>query len=108
MKDFYDLWLLATTFEFDGTTLADAIRATFAARATEIDVSPLAFSDEFLHAANTRANWAAFARRLQLTQPATDMREIVKVLQDFLRPVLEACATERPFDQRWLPPGPWR
>lgn len=29
MKDFYDLWLLARQFDFDGPTLATAIRRTF-------------------------------------------------------------------------------
>ena len=107
MKDFYDIWLLATCFEFDGATLADAVKATFAERATEIDASPLALSDEFLEAANTRANWAAFARRLQLAGPAGDMREIQRMLREFLGPVLDAAVAEQPFNRRWLPPGPW-
>ena len=33
MKDFFDMWLLAASFEFDGLSLAAAVRATFA-RAT--------------------------------------------------------------------------
>lgn len=108
MKDFYDVWLLATTFEFDGATLAEAIKATFAARATDIDIAPLALSDEFLVAPNTRANWAAFARRLQLAGAASDMREIVKIIRVFLRPVLAACAASARLDATWQPPGPWR
>jgi hypothetical protein len=60
MKDFYDVWLLATTFEFDGATLAAAIAATFAARATEIDPSPFALSDEFVEpGTNYEARWNA-------------------------------------------------
>jgi hypothetical protein len=107
MKDFYDVWLLATTFEFDGATLADAIKATFATRTTDIDVAPLALSDEFLDAANTRANWAAFARRLQLAAPASDMRELLKILRVFLGPVVRACVASSDFAQTWHPPGPW-
>ena len=34
LKDFYDLWLLATHREFEGALLADALRATFARRQT--------------------------------------------------------------------------
>lgn len=29
MKDYYDLWFLSTEFPFDGTVLANAVRATF-------------------------------------------------------------------------------
>jgi hypothetical protein len=38
MKDFYDVWLLARQFAFDGALLAKAIAATFANRETAIDV----------------------------------------------------------------------
>ncbi|HEY5704870.1 MAG TPA: nucleotidyl transferase AbiEii/AbiGii toxin family protein [Terrimicrobiaceae bacterium] len=36
MKDFYDLWFLSRTFEFDGPTLVGAIRATFNRRKTPL------------------------------------------------------------------------
>ena len=32
MKDFYDLWMIAQTFAFEGDNLADAIRGTFERR----------------------------------------------------------------------------
>ncbi len=34
LKDFYDLWLIAQTFEFDRVSLAEAVRQTFARRET--------------------------------------------------------------------------
>jgi hypothetical protein len=34
LKDFYDLWLIAQTFEFDRASLAEAVRQTFARRET--------------------------------------------------------------------------
>src|SRR5215470_11604071 len=37
MKDFYDVWLLATTCPFEGNLLGKAISATFANRSTAID-----------------------------------------------------------------------
>jgi hypothetical protein len=40
MKDFYDLWLLARQFDFDGPTLAKSIAATFENRKTGIETSP--------------------------------------------------------------------
>jgi len=39
MKDFYDVWLLASQFAFDGALLAKAIAATFANRQTDIALS---------------------------------------------------------------------
>jgi predicted nucleotidyltransferase component of viral defense system len=37
MKDFYDIWLLSRTYEFEGDALARAIAATFTRRKTPID-----------------------------------------------------------------------
>ena len=48
MKDFYDLWVLANEFNFEGTILANAIRATFERRGTILtDDVPLALTSEF-------------------------------------------------------------
>jgi predicted nucleotidyltransferase component of viral defense system len=48
MKDFYDLYVLARDFAFDGATLTAAIKATFKRRKTEIPhETPLALTEEF-------------------------------------------------------------
>jgi hypothetical protein len=60
MKDFYDVWLLASQFAFDGELLAKAIAATFANRETSIDVAPIAFTHDFSEQASTLAQWTAF------------------------------------------------
>lgn len=64
MKDFYDVWLLASQYAFDGTLLATAVAATFAHRETAIDQAPIAFTPEFTEQSSTRAQWTAFRNRL--------------------------------------------
>jgi predicted nucleotidyltransferase component of viral defense system len=63
MKDFYDLWLLASQYAFDGAVLAKAITATFANRETGMDVVPIAFTSEFIEQLSTLAQWSAFRSR---------------------------------------------
>jgi predicted nucleotidyltransferase component of viral defense system len=47
MKDFYDLWVMARDFEFEGALLSQAIKATFERRGTALPTDvPLALSDE--------------------------------------------------------------
>jgi len=107
MKDFYDVWLLATHFEFDGSILAQAIRETFHWRQTALPLAPVAFGDGF--AREKQDQWEAFIRRHRLEKegaPAT-LREATQVIAGFLQPVLHALLEERPFDQRWAPGGPW-
>jgi len=48
MKDFYDLWMIARDFEFDGEILSKAIQATFRRRGTNIPTElPVALAGEF-------------------------------------------------------------
>jgi hypothetical protein len=68
MKDFYDVWLLASQFAFDGAVLAKAIAATFENRETPIEVAPIAFTSDFTEQASTLAQWTAFRNRLPNTE----------------------------------------
>jgi Nucleotidyl transferase AbiEii toxin, Type IV TA system len=48
LKDFYDLWMIANTFEFDSFVLREAILRTFERRHTPIpNAAPPGLSDEF-------------------------------------------------------------
>ena len=107
MKDFYDVWLLARQFAFDGSVLAKAIAATRANRETAIDVGPIAFTPEFTEQASTLAQWAAFRKKLPNTECPEALAEVVPFLAEFLLPIARACAAEERFEQRWQPRGPW-
>lgn len=109
MKDFYDLWTLATQYEFDGPILCDAIRATFARRETAIPTgTPVALTSEFAEDAAKRLQWAAFVRRSKLSEAGLDLGVVVKLLSLFLSSPTTAAVVERSFNETWTPPGPWR
>jgi Nucleotidyl transferase AbiEii toxin, Type IV TA system len=58
MKDFYDLWMLAGQFEFQGPILCDAIHATFDRRKTTLPVGPpLALTSEFAEDSGKQTQW---------------------------------------------------
>ena len=110
MKDFFDVWLLATRFNFEGATLMQAIQATFRQRRTAVPESPVALSDAFARNPEKQAQWEAFLRRYRLSEETgipTTLHETVQVIASFLRPVLQALVEERDFDRRWSPGGPW-
>jgi len=60
MKDFYDVRLLSRQFDFDGETLALAIRTTFANRGTEMTAHPKPLTGPFSGDAAKRTQWGAF------------------------------------------------
>ncbi len=106
MKDFYDVWLLANQFSFDGPMLAKAIAATFANRNTAIDVTPIAFSVEFTEQASTLVQWTAFRKRVETPMPDR-LADVIVVHSTFLVPVARSCSAGVSFDQHWAPEGPW-
>jgi hypothetical protein len=107
MKDFYDVWLLASQFAFDGALLAKAVAATFANRETAVDVAPIAFTPEFTEQVSTLAQWTAFRNKLPNTECPEKLSEVVTFLTEFLLPVARACESGESFGRRWMPGGPW-
>lgn len=86
MKDFYDIWVLSRTFEFDRSRLAQAIAATFKRRATEIPQTlPDAFTPEFFRDEGKLAQWSAFVRDLTAERPPFET--VIRELAAFLGPV---------------------
>jgi hypothetical protein len=107
MKDFYDIWLLAGRFEFDGPILAQAIRETFRWRQTVIPARPVAFSEAFIHDHEKQAQWGAFIRRHQLDLAPPTLMEAIQVIAALLQPVIQTLVDEQLFNGRWQPGGPW-
>ncbi len=107
MKDFFDIWFLASSFDFDGIELAAAIRATFACRQTTLEVEPLGFSSRFAHGPSKAVQWKAFLRRSLLTDAPSEFSEVVTHVRRFLQPVGLAIAENREFAAHWRPGGPW-
>jgi len=107
MKDFYDLWLLASQFSFDGKLLAKAVSATFANRGTGIDVAPIAFTPDFTDQPSTLMQWSAFRARLSNEKCPEKLSEVVTVLAGFLLPIARAHAVDASFELSWAPGGPW-
>jgi hypothetical protein len=67
MKDFYDLWILAKEFVFEGALLSRALAATFARRGTPLPSAvPLPLSPEFYEANAKQAQWQGFLRKGRL------------------------------------------
>jgi len=102
MKDFYDLYRLSETQEFDGETLTAAIRATFARRGTAIPSEPpLALSDAFAGDADKQAQWRAFVGRGQLDNVPATLADVTERLAAFLLAPAGAAARREALVRRW-------
>lgn len=106
MKDFFDVWLLAKQFPFDGKLLATAISATFANRGADV-VAPIALTPQFTEQPSTRALWSAFRSRFPAPQCPEALSDVATVLTQLFLPVVSACAADEDFVHHWPPGGPW-
>jgi len=108
MKDFFDIWLLARHFAFDGRVLAEAIRRTFEQRGTPVEAEPICFTGEFATDSSRVTQWSAFLRRSRLEDAPAEFPEVVRHVRAFLRLPATALTEAREFDMRWPPGGPWQ
>ncbi|RWN51505.1 nucleotidyl transferase AbiEii/AbiGii toxin family protein [Mesorhizobium sp.] len=102
LKDFYDLWLIARTFEFRRSTLIEAVRRTFERRETALPADiPIGLSEEFTAAWS--AQWQTFLGRERMAAAPETFAAVIVDLRLFLLPLVDAGNDE----QSWLPGGPW-
>jgi predicted nucleotidyltransferase component of viral defense system len=90
MKDYYDVWMLMTTFELEPERMRRAIAATFARRNTMIPPEvPEGLSDAFAIDPGKQRQWDAFARNLSGSIPELGLvvSELRQRLKDFLAPI---------------------
>ena len=108
MKDFYDLHILSKTFSFDGSTLVQAIGATFSRRETKIPTEiPIALSDESASNMDKITQWNAFLNRNGLESTTVNFSQLVDDLRTFLVQPLQAVTSKNTFQQNWIAGGPW-
>jgi hypothetical protein len=107
MKDFFDVWRLAQTRNFDMERLAGSVRRTFERRRTPLpEALTLALTSEFLEDHAKQTQWAAFGRRLGL-RDVPPLPLIGEQIAGFLMPVLDNLNTANSASRTWAPGGAW-
>jgi hypothetical protein len=105
MKDFYDIWILSRLFDFEGSSLLEAVRLTINRRGTKIAGEPVIFTPKFK--TEKQPQWTAFLKRISDTTAPRDFAEIIGQLHEFLQPVIDALNDEKPLARKWVAPGRW-
>jgi predicted nucleotidyltransferase component of viral defense system len=83
MKDYFDLWFLATYAEIDADILRQAVQATFARRRNEVPaVVPMGLSGTFVASPIKQQQWRAFLSKSKLEAPGLD--EVIVKLRRLL------------------------
>jgi Nucleotidyl transferase AbiEii toxin, Type IV TA system len=108
MKDYYDLWFISSHFEFDGSTLAAAVQATFERRGTLIPRRPpIALTVEYATDLNHVRQWAAFTKSVGV-EATPGLEVVIDRISEFVLPPVIAAANEQPFNQHWEVQSRWQ
>ena len=90
MKDYYDLWTLSQSFDFERSRLAAAMSATFARRKTRIpETTPDGLTSVFAEGVQKQRQWETFKRNVTL-DPGS-LTDVVVTLESFLMPAAKAA-----------------
>jgi nucleotidyltransferase AbiEii toxin of type IV toxin-antitoxin system len=96
LKDYYDLWLIANTFELDRAPLAAAVRQTFARRETALpQKKPTGLSEAYVETWGDQ--WRTFLTHERMAAAPEQLATVVADLEQFVLPLME----EAEGDWRW-------
>jgi hypothetical protein len=111
-KDYYDIYLLTDTFEFESHSMSNAIQATFGNRPEPLaDQIPYGLRDAFVIA--NQENWELFLSKSQLRNESVKELKELKIVVDriwqFLEyPLREIHSAKQLRAKRWAHSNGWR
>ena len=98
-KDFYDIYVLADSYNLDGMELMKAIVETFTHRETSFD-DIAAFDDDFTKDETRQGRWRAFIKKKKALVKV-EFEEIMRLLKELLLPIVDSIHNDNSFEQTW-------
>lgn len=98
-KDFYDIFILADRYDFDGIELKEAIRETFEHRGTGFD-DIFAFTDDFLVSEIHQSRWKAFLKKKKALVNV-ELEKVVSLIKTMLLPIVESIVSGTEYTSKW-------
>ena len=99
MKDFYDIYYLAKTFDFEGAKLQAAIFETLQRRGTPYDRDSFKRIVGLAEDEDIRKRWKYFLKNIK--NDTLDFSVVIDEIQKFLEPVFEAIVNEAEWLEKW-------
>lgn len=109
MKDFYDIWLLMRQFNFQGPSLTEALKRTFAHRKSDLPQGPrLLAGDIYDEKSDRQTLWKAFLKKGGIEHAPEKLADTAKEIEKFLGRPIDAMRAGTPFCEQWQAPGLWK
>lgn len=99
MKDFYDIYYLARTFDFDGARLQTAISRTLEQRGTPYEKDSFKRILTLAEDADMQKRWKYFLKTIK--DDTLEFSAVIKEIQTFLEPVFDTIVNEEEWQREW-------
>lgn len=99
MKDFYDIYYLATTFDFEGRKLQDAIHETLSNRGTPHEEDSIVVIKRLVDDKEIQNRWNNFCKKILKYE--LDFNGVVDIIIDFISLPYDAIIKEKEFFNNW-------
>lgn len=99
MKDFYDIYYLATTFDFDGRKLQEAIYDTLTNRGTHYEKDSILAINDIADNTQIQQRWSVFCKKILKFD--IELQSVIQIITDMLQPPFKAIVMEGEFFGTW-------
>lgn len=99
MKDYFDIYYLSNTFDFDGEKLRTAIFKTLQNRGTKYQQETFNIIISFSENDSMKLKWNNFVKNLDFSH--SNFNDVISLLDNFLRPIWNSIIHETEFKKHW-------
>lgn len=99
MKDFYDIYYLSQTFDFDGQALQAAIQETLQNRGTTYNADSFRRITELVNDEGMQSKWHYFLRTLN--DPDIPFAQVLDGITAFIKPIWDAVVNNDSVTKMW-------
>ena len=99
MKDYYDIYYLANKFDFDGKTLTEAMRKTFANRNRSFTIEQFDQMLSFSADDAMQKKWTAFCKKVNTE---SNFESVLETIRAFLLQPYQAAVNGDEYIKTWV------
>lgn len=99
MKDYYDIYYLANKFDFDGKTLTEAMKKTFANRKRSFTIEQFDQMLSFSADDAMQKKWMAFCKKVNAE---SNFDTVLETIRMFLLPPYQAVVSGNEYKKTWI------
>lgn len=99
MKDFYDIYYLVSSFDFDGRQVQEAIMKTLQNRGTFHEKDTLKQIENLVNNKDILIRWESFCKKT--IHAKLEFKPVVELIIKFIQPLYEAILNEKEYFESW-------